>query len=142
MKERQREFALGKGVRLIEWTFDPLEVKNAFFNIERLGCVVRRYVYNQYGTTSSQLHGGLPTDRLIAEWWLHDTRSRPAPETSIAVPHRIDALRRINPKAAREIQSEIAAQFDNAFGRNLTVVGFDRGDEESKYLLAHFPLEQ
>jgi predicted GNAT superfamily acetyltransferase len=60
LKLRQRADALAIGVNLVEWTFDPLELKNAFFNIERLGAIVRRYVLNQYGTTTSQLHGGLP----------------------------------------------------------------------------------
>jgi predicted GNAT superfamily acetyltransferase len=63
LKLAQRDDALSRGIDLIEWTFDPLEIKNAFFNMERLGAIVRRYVPNQYGTTSSPLHGGLPTDR-------------------------------------------------------------------------------
>jgi predicted GNAT superfamily acetyltransferase len=66
LKLRQREDALQRGIGLIEWTFDPLELKNAFFNMERLGAIVRRYVENQYGTTTSPLHGGLPTDRCVA----------------------------------------------------------------------------
>ena len=70
LKLRQREEALARGIELIEWTFDPLELKNAFFNIERLGAIVRRYSENQYGVTASPLHGGLPTDRCIAEWWI------------------------------------------------------------------------
>ena len=74
LKLRQREEALGRGIQLIEWTFDPLELKNAFFNIERLGVIVRRYSENQYGVTASPLHGGLPTDRCIAEWWLDSPR--------------------------------------------------------------------
>ena len=65
-----------RGITLIEWTFDPLELKNAFFNIERLGAIVRRYSENQYGVTASPLHGGLPTDRCIAEWWLDSPRVR------------------------------------------------------------------
>ena len=68
LKLRQRDEALARGIELIEWTFDPLELKNAFFNIERLGAIVRRYAVNQYGVTASPLHGGLPTDRCIAEW--------------------------------------------------------------------------
>ncbi len=64
------------GSSLIEWTFDPLELKNAFFNIERLGAIVRRYAENQYGITASPLHGGLPTDRCTAEWWLDSPRVR------------------------------------------------------------------
>ena len=70
LKLAQRDEALARGIDLIEWTFDPLEIKNAYFNIERLGAIVRRYVPNQYGITSSPLHGGLPTDRCIAEWWI------------------------------------------------------------------------
>src|SRR4051812_23996243 len=69
MKLKQREEAMERDIDLIEWTFDPLELKNAYFNIERLGAVVRRFVHNQYGTSSSHLHGGLPTDRCTAEWW-------------------------------------------------------------------------
>ncbi|MGH7487194.1 MAG: GNAT family N-acetyltransferase, partial [bacterium] len=69
LKLEQRNDAIARGIELIEWTFDPLELKNAYFNIERLGAIVRRYVPNQYGTTSSHLHGGLPTDRCVAEWW-------------------------------------------------------------------------
>ena len=74
LKLTQRDDALRRGIELIEWTFDPLEIKNAFFNMERLGAIVRRYVPNQYGTTSSPLHGGLPTDRCIAEWWISSPR--------------------------------------------------------------------
>jgi predicted GNAT superfamily acetyltransferase len=74
LKLKQREEALARGIQLIEWTFDPLELKNAFFNIERLGAIVRRYHENQYGITFSPLHGGLPTDRCYAEWWIASPR--------------------------------------------------------------------
>ena len=74
MKLEQRQSALNRGIRLIEWTFDPLELKNAHFNLERLGAIARRYVPNQYGVSSSPLHRGLPTDRLVAEWWLNAPR--------------------------------------------------------------------
>ena len=60
----QRDDALARGFELIEWTFDPLEIKNAYLNIEKLGAIARRYSVNQYGITSSPLQGGLPTDRL------------------------------------------------------------------------------
>ncbi len=70
----QREDALARGFELIEWTFDPLEIKNAYLNIERLGAIARRYNVNQYGVTSSPLQGGLPSDRLVAEWWLKSKR--------------------------------------------------------------------
>ena len=79
----------------MEWTFDPLEIKNAFFNTMRLGAVVRRYVLNQYGITTSGLHGSLPTDRCICEWfmdspWVKQTlagepRKPPATEKTVEV---------------------------------------------------------
>jgi predicted GNAT superfamily acetyltransferase len=74
LKLLQREDALARGIELIEWTFDPLEIKNAYLNIEKLGAIARRYNINQYGITSSPLQGGLPSDRLIAEWWLKSKR--------------------------------------------------------------------
>src|SRR3954470_21422974 len=78
MKLAQREVAMERGVELIEWTFDPLELKNAYFNIEKLGAIIRRYVPNQYGMTSSFLHGALPTDRCTAEWWIDSERAHAA----------------------------------------------------------------
>src|ERR1700677_2906480 len=65
LKLLQREDAIARGIELIEWTFDPLEIKNAYLNIEKLGAIARRYNINQYGITSSPLQGGLPSDRLI-----------------------------------------------------------------------------
>src|ERR1019366_8610975 len=74
MKLYQREDALARGFELMEWTFDPLEIKNAYLNIEKLGAIARRYNVNQYGITSSPLQGGLPSDRLVAEWWMKSKR--------------------------------------------------------------------
>ncbi len=70
----QREDAISQGYELLEWTFDPLEIKNAYLNLERLGAIARRYNINQYGITSSPLQGFLPTDRLVAEWWVTSKR--------------------------------------------------------------------
>src|SRR5215468_2642167 len=74
LKLHQRDDALGRGIRLIQWTFDPLEMRNAHFNLNRLGVICRRYLPNLYGLTTSPLHRGLPTDRLVAEWWLSSKR--------------------------------------------------------------------
>lgn len=74
LKLFQREEALSRDIRLIEWTFDPLEVRNAHFNLNRLGAIVRTYIPNFYGITSSPLHRGLPTDRLLVEWHLDSKR--------------------------------------------------------------------
>jgi len=145
LKLAQREEALARGVNLIEWTFDPLELKNAYFNIERLGAVVRRYVLNQYGTTTSHLHGGLPTDRCVAEWSVDSERVRvilsgepPAPgeiQERIAVPSDIDVIRANHPKRGREIQAGISQRFLEYFSNGLAVVGFERSKEKGTYLL-------
>ncbi|MBE7541318.1 MAG: acetyltransferase [Bryobacteraceae bacterium] len=145
LKLEQRRLALDTGIRLIEWTFDPLEIRNAWFNIERLGAVVRRYVLNQYGVTTSALHAGLPTDRCVAEWYvdsprvhaiLSDERPEPLPvEARIPVPVTIDTLRRDDPREARAVQARVSEQFVDATARGLTVIGFEKSPEFGTYLL-------
>src|ERR1022692_5288566 len=78
LKREQRREALSRGIRLMEWTFDPLEIKNAFLNIHRLGATVRSYRADFYGVSSSRLQAGLPTDRLVAEWRLDSPRVQAA----------------------------------------------------------------
>jgi predicted GNAT superfamily acetyltransferase len=145
VKLAQRDDALSRGIDLIEWTFDPLEIKNAFFNTERLGAIVRRYVFNQYGTTTSHLHGGLPTDRCIAEWWIASPRAkaivagqpfnRNPVEVRIAIPAEIAAVREDDPKRAREIQQQASTEFQAAFDRGLAVIGFEKSNQAGTYLL-------
>src|SRR5580704_10923744 len=74
LKLFQRNEALWRGIRLIVWTFDPLEMRNGYFNLNRLGAIARKYLPNLYGLTTSPLHLGLPTDRLWAEWQLDSAR--------------------------------------------------------------------
>jgi predicted GNAT superfamily acetyltransferase len=134
----QREDALEKGVDLIEWTFDPLEIKNAYLNIEKLGAIARRYIPNQYGITSSPLQGGLPTDRLVAEWWLNSSRvigllnAGATPEThaeiTIAVPGQISEWKSSVADKSRALKTQnlIREDFENAFRQSLAVVGYQR----------------
>jgi predicted GNAT superfamily acetyltransferase len=148
LKLRQREDALARGIELIEWTFDPLELKNARFNLERLGVIVRRYVRNQYGTTSSPLHGGLPTDRLVAEWWLRSARveavlrGEPAPHRPAAealrVPVEIADLKKSRPAEALKIQAQIRDQFEAWFGHGYAVTGLTLDPLHGVYLLEPF----
>lgn len=135
LKMHQREDALARGIDLIEWTFDPLEVKNAYFNIERLGAIVRRYTRNQYGITSSPLTGGLPTDRCVAEWWIARARVRGAVAEGVRLPIEIGSIRRGDPERARTIQAQLAEQFEAAFGRGLAVIGVERDDDWFTYLM-------
>ena len=123
LKMFQREDALARGIALVEWTFDPLVTKNAYFNLKRLGAVARRYLPNAYGITTSPLHGSLPTDRLVAEWHLRSDRvkrilagKRSTPTFSkgsvrIFVPAEMETLRYKDTAQAARWQSEIGAQF-------------------------------
>ena len=68
LKLAQRQVAMQMGLELIEWTFDPLQALNAHLNFAKLGVVASEYEENVYGESSSPLHRGTPTDRLVAEW--------------------------------------------------------------------------
>jgi len=116
IKLHQREDALARGFELMEWTFDPLEIKNAYLNIEKLGAIARRYNVDQYGITSSPLQGGLPTDRLVAEWWMKSKRVEAvladAPRAKFECRARIDVPREIyewKAKAATHAQRSVSA---------------------------------
>ncbi|HXP80015.1 MAG TPA: GNAT family N-acetyltransferase [Verrucomicrobiae bacterium] len=123
LKLFQRKDALARGINLVEWTFDPLVTKNAYFNFMRLGAIARRYLPNAYGITTSPLHGSLPTDRLVAEWYLRSDRvlkvlaGKPAnaPKSKkaarITIPSGAEEFRSSDPSRAREVQSEVRAEF-------------------------------
>jgi len=148
LKLLQREDALARGIELIEWTFDPLEIKNAYLNIEKLGAICRRYNINQYGITSSPLQGGLPSDRLIAEWWLKSKRvetllatgKNPASDrqTAIEVPAQIYEWKAaVETRCkAEEVQERNRAQFLQEFAAGHAVLGYERDSAgNGKFLL-------
>ncbi len=136
MKLAQRDDALRRGFELIEWTFDPLEIKNAHLNLVRLGAIARRYSVNHYGDSSSPLQGGLPTDRLVAEWWLKSKRvvnlldHGQAPqipvEKSITVPVEIYAWKAsaAGRGKAAEVQKRNRKEFLQAFPQGLAALGY------------------
>lgn len=151
LKLFQREIAMEQGFDLIEWTFDPLEIKNAYLNIEKLGAIARRYTVNQYGITTSPLQGGLPTDRLIAEWWLRSRRVHAVLESGrhpeIVCIEPIDIPKEIyewksNPETkakAAEVQAMSREKFQSAFSRGLGVIGYERDAEgNGRFLLGRW----
>jgi predicted GNAT superfamily acetyltransferase len=141
LKLEQRKDALKRGIRHMEWTFDPLEIKNAYLNLHKLGAIARRYEKNFYGSSTSRLQSGLPTDRLVAEWELDSPRvmaaldGRPAEtrtiEARILVPASISAWRASEAERERalSVQSENRSKFQAAFSHGLAVVGFTRDAE-------------
>jgi predicted GNAT superfamily acetyltransferase len=151
MKLYQREDALARGFELMEWTFDPLEIKNAYLNIEKLGAIARRYNVNQYGITSSPLQGGLPTDRLVAEWWMKSKRVNAvlseAPRAKFECRAGIDVPAEIYDwKAAAATRTQALAvqgsnreRFKQAFAGGLSVLGYERDERgNGRFLLGEW----
>lgn len=145
LKLLQRDDALARGVEVIEWTFDPLELKNAHFNFVKLGAVARRYIPDCYGVTESPLHAGLPTDRLVAEWWIASERvksilsDRVLPVASSAVrislPANLAEVKASDLKAAARIQTGARKQFQKLFAEDYVVTGIERRGATSDYIL-------
>ena len=151
LKLFQRDDAIARGFELMEWTFDPLEIKNAYLNIEKLGAIARRYNVNQYGITSSPLQGGLPTDRLVAEWWLkskrvqavltNGKRTQSEISTTISVPAQIYDWK-ASPATrdrALQLQEQNRPRFQEAFARKLSILGYERDAEgNGKFLIGNW----
>jgi len=141
LKWEQRREALSRAITHMEWTFDPLEIKNAFLNIHRLGATACEYRVDFYGVSSSRLQGGLPTDRLLAEWELDSPRveglltRRPALvsaiEERILIPASIDEWKTNQASRSRAlaVQLENRHRFQQAFSRGLAVLGFSRDSD-------------
>jgi predicted GNAT superfamily acetyltransferase len=145
LKLFQRKEALGRGIRLIVWTFDPLEIRNAHFNLNRLGAIARKYLPNLYGLTTSPLHLGLPTDRLWAEWQLDSARvvaavsdltkeSEGAPAT-VGLPAELDRWKQSDTGAVAKVQARIREEFTAWFARGYAAVGVRKSATGAAYLL-------
>jgi len=135
LKLAQRDHARQSGIHRIEWTFDPLESKNAHFNINKLGVIVRRYYVNLYGATDSELQRGLESDRTIAEWWIDEPRVRIEGDTRrVYIPADIQALKKQSPKSAQDVQLRVREQFLKNIADDYFVAGFERKDEWSEYI--------
>lgn len=154
LKLAQRDDAIARGISLIEWTFDPLEIKNANLNISRLGAIVRRYKPNFYGESSSPLQGGLPTDRVIAEWWLQSSRveqilrgENPCIDAveEVTVPAEIypwKASPELRAKALA-LQKHNADALQKAFAHGLVALGYRRDDNgDGIFQLGHWQSPQ
>lgn len=145
LKLAQRDDAIARGVDLIEWTFDPLQLKNAHFNLAKLGAIVRRYMPNVYGRTSSPLHGGLPTDRLVAEWWLKSPHAQNVLEgrryaatnrsVRISIPSAIREICAEEPEKAAAIQAEVREQFNVQIAAGRAAMGFEFSGDQGSYVL-------
>jgi len=147
LKLFQRQEALSRGISLIEWTFDPLIVKNAYFNFMRLGAVARRYIPNAYGITTSPLHSGMATDRLVAEWHLRSERVRrviagkratpvfSARSARIPVASDLGEMKTSDPVAATRVQAKMRAQFQAWQAKGYAATAIAPGKAGVDYIL-------
>lgn len=120
LKMAQYRISQEKGYDVVEWTYDPLQSRNAHFNLKKLGCIATEYEINIYGETSSPLHMGTPTDRLIAHW--------PIPPLQKALP-RWDGL----PEAPA-----LVSRTKRAEDESLLIVGVDL-NAKGEYLFLEIP---
>jgi predicted GNAT superfamily acetyltransferase len=158
LKQAQRNDARRLGYPLVSWTFDPLEARNAYINLHRLGCIARLYDRNHYGQMEDELNRGLPSDRFEAEWWLDRPRPRPpvgepvvmlrlagdepireavdlatAPAVSIAVPQDFQAVKKRNLELAQRWRLASRAALEAALSAGMIAVDFRR---EGAYVMA------
>ena len=145
LKLFQRDEALNRGIRLIQWTFDPLELRNAHFNLNRLGAICRKYQPNLYGITTSPLHRGLATDRLLVEWYLDSQRvvaainnlvkdPLEAPAT-IELPSELESWMREDSAEVGKVQARLREEFTHWFDKGYAAVALRTGPGNRAYLL-------
>jgi predicted GNAT superfamily acetyltransferase len=153
LKWNQRARALEEGRNFIKWTWDPMQARNAFFNLNRLGVTVSSYAANFYGTDypaspvpTSAGTSGIDSDRLFAEWKLQSRRVEKfaageppeistSPERTIAIPANWNALVKEDPGRARQELARVRGEFLSAFAAGLICAGFDRSTLQPRYLL-------
>jgi predicted GNAT superfamily acetyltransferase len=151
LKWRQRERAIQEGRNFIKWTWDPMQARNAHFNLNRLGVTVADYAANFYGTdyprSPSAESAGIDSDRLFAQWQLESPRvvalargsvgetMQTKPAATISIPVNWTKLCAQSQARAREEQLRVRGEFQKAFARGLVCAGFDRGLELPQYLL-------
>lgn len=126
LKQHQREWAVGRDVGHITWTFDPLIARNAHFNLLVLGARVVGHEPHHYGADA---------DRLTVSWALSGGRRTSPPEQDIIetvpVPRDIEAMRQDDPAAAQAWREKVRLRFDALFEQGLVVAGFR---DEAGYL--------
>ena len=162
LKQAQRRDALGLGYELIAWTFDPLEARNAYINLHRLGCIARLYDRDHYGAMEDELNRGIASDRFEAEWWIRRTKpplvdrdlpvlharnasQRPQAHTEVLpsagavwinVPPDFQAIKRKSMELARQWRLASRAAFEAALAAGLVAVDFQ---PTHGYLMAAWP---
>ena len=150
LKWAQRARALSEGRDYIKWTFEPMRARNAHFNLNRLGVVVREYAVNFYGTDYSTdpaekgSVSGMDSDRLFASWDLKAPRVEAfsrreeftlgEAERAIEIPADFSALLKSDPESAKREVLRVRHEFVQTLSEGFVCRAFERSDERPKYL--------
>ncbi len=132
---------MDRGVMSMEWTFDPLVRRNAYFNLVKLGADAVEYLVNFYGPMDDGINTGEESDRILVRWTLqsekvaaaaagHPLEFRPdAGASLVPVPGDIVAIRRDDPELARRWRHQLREALGGAMSRGYRVIGFSRAFE-------------
>ena len=151
LKWAQRARVLSEGRDFVRWTFEPTRARNAHFNLNRLGVVVRDYAVNFYGTDyvtnpAEKAAGvsGMDSDRLFASWELTSPRVEALaagleyplgePDEVVEIPADFSTLLKSDPAAAKWESLRIREEFLKALSAGLVCRAFDRDAERPRYL--------
>jgi predicted GNAT superfamily acetyltransferase len=150
LKWAQRARALREGRDYIKWTFEPMRARNAHFNLNRLGVVVREYAVNFYGTDYSTdpaekgTVSGMDSDRLFASWDLNAPRvaafarreefALGNPDRTVEIPADFSALLRSDPDAAKREVVRVRDEFVQTLSEGFVCCAFVRNSERPRYL--------
>src|SRR5438874_10585150 len=145
LKLYQRDEALSRGIRLIQWTFDPLELRNAHFNLNRLGASCREYLPDLYGVTTCPLHRGLATDRLLVEWRLDSARAVAAVQNLaeetveapavVELPADLERWLEESGQEVQKVQARMREEFTKWFAKGYAAVALRTGPRNRAYCL-------
>ncbi len=142
LKEAQRRAVLRQNVGLMTWTFDPLQSRNAYFNIATLGGTSHDYIVDAYGPSTSIFNRGLPTDRLLLRWELKKPRGKRFPveearaRKTVAIPADVNALMKTEPAKVLAERLRVRRELTAAFAAGWEISGFaSDGQAESLYVL-------
>lgn len=138
LKQAQRQAVLAQGVRLITWTYDPLQARNARLNIGKLRAICRTYIRDAYGPMTDPANAGLPSDRFEVEWWLDADPRCPGPTKEISIPLDFQALKERDPAQALAWRMWTREQFERAFAAGFVVTDFVVRNGEGIYVLTQF----
>jgi predicted GNAT superfamily acetyltransferase len=140
LKQHQRAWCIARGVTTIEWTFDPLVRRNAYFNLVKLGADAVEYLAEFYGRMDDGINAGDESDRLLVRWRLDSPRAQAAAEGRpieprldgarlVQLPDDIVAIRRDDPALARRWRHDVREALGGAMKDGYRVTGFSRDFE-------------